>query len=85
MFDVNVELALAGLGLLAVTACDTAHPVMVIRGNGVTFRGAASNTFLHGGSFLATNGKATAQAPTTNLPISAPSAFLWCATPDCAA
>lgn len=46
---------LAGLSAL-VAACDVSYPVTVIGGDGITFRGAASNTFLEGGSFQATNG-----------------------------
>lgn len=48
-----LTLCLAGL-----SACDTAYPVTVIGENGTIFRGAATDTFLHGGSFQATNGKA---------------------------
>ncbi len=43
-----------GVGL---SACDVAYPVTVIGDNGMTFRGSATNTFLEGGSFHATNGK----------------------------
>ncbi len=43
---------------LALAACDVAYPVTVIGEDGVTFRGSATDTFLHGGSFHATNGKA---------------------------
>ena len=49
----------AATGLLVISACDTAYPVTVIGEDGTTFRGAATNTFLHGGSFQATNGNAT--------------------------
>lgn len=59
MFGFNAKLAIVGLGCLVISACDTAYPVTVIGEDGMTFRGAASNTFLHGGSFQATNGKAT--------------------------
>ena len=45
----------AALAVLA--ACDVAYPVTVIGDNGMTFRGSATNTFLEGGSFHATNGK----------------------------
>lgn len=48
-----LTLCLAGL-----SACDTAYPVTVIGENGTIFRGAATDTFLHGGSFQATNGTA---------------------------
>lgn len=48
----------AFLGLGALAACDTAYPVTVIGADGMTFRGSATNTFLYGGSFQATNGKA---------------------------
>lgn len=44
--------------LLGTAACDVAYPVTVIGDGGQTFRGTASNTFLEGGSFHATNGKA---------------------------
>lgn len=40
-----------------LTACDTAYPVTVIGDGGMMFRGSATNTFLEGGSFHATNGK----------------------------
>lgn len=52
------KFGLAVAGLLALSACDTAYPVTVIGENGMTFRGSATNTFLHGGSFHATNGNA---------------------------
>ena len=42
---------------LSLAACDVAYPVAVIGENGMIFRGTASNTFLEGGSFHATNGK----------------------------
>ena len=42
---------------LTLAACDVAYPVTVIGENGMTFRGSATNTFLEGGSFHATNGK----------------------------
>lgn len=48
--------ALAATGL-TLTACDVAYPVTVIGEQGMTFRGSATNTFLEGGSFHATNGK----------------------------
>ena len=44
-----------GIGL---AACDVAYPVAVIGENGMVFRGSATNTFLEGGQFHATNGKA---------------------------
>lgn len=44
---------------LVLSACDTAYPVAVIGENGMMFRGTATNTFLYGGSFHATNGRAT--------------------------
>ena len=47
---------LAGLSTLCVAACDVAYPVAVIGDNGMTFRGAATDTFLEGGRFQATNG-----------------------------
>lgn len=50
--------AACGLALLALGACDVAYPVTVIGENGMTFRGSATDTFLHGGSFQATNGSA---------------------------
>ena len=40
-----------------LSACDVAYPVAAIGENGMIFRGTASNTFLEGGSFHATNGK----------------------------
>ena len=49
-------IALLALGV-SLTACDVAYPVTVIGDGGVTFRGSATNTFLEGGSFHATNGK----------------------------
>ena len=52
-----VPFALAGA--LVLSACDTAYPVTVIGENGMMFRGSATNTFLYGGSFHATNGRAT--------------------------
>ncbi len=48
-----MALVLAGAGL---AACDAAYPVAVIGDNGAVFRGAATDTILHGGSFQATNG-----------------------------
>lgn len=45
-------------GALTLSACDTAYPVTVIGDGGMTFRGSATDTFLYGGSFQATNGKA---------------------------
>ena len=54
----KLTFACAALGLVTLSACDTAYPVTVIGDNGVTFRGSATNTFLHGGSFQATNGTA---------------------------
>ncbi|WP_299685233.1 hypothetical protein [uncultured Tateyamaria sp.] len=54
----SMRAALCGLGMLAVSACDLAYPVTVIGENGMTFRGSATDTFLHGGSFQATNGTA---------------------------
>lgn len=54
----TLKTMLAGLGFIALSACDTAYPVTVIGENGMTFRGSATNTFLYGGSFHATNGKA---------------------------
>ena len=50
-------LAAGCLASLALSACDVAYPVSVIGDNGMVFRGTASNTFLEGGSFHATNGK----------------------------
>lgn len=50
--------ALGGLCLLGLSACDVAYPVTVIGEDGMTFRGSATDTFLHGGSFQATNGTA---------------------------
>lgn len=55
MFPTFPRLA-AGFALLCVAACDVAYPVAVIGENGTTFRGAATDTFLQGGSFQATNG-----------------------------
>ncbi|MCV2894075.1 hypothetical protein [Lentibacter sp. XHP0401] len=49
-------ITLAAFGL-TLAACDVAYPVTVIGDNGMTFRGSATNTFLEGGSFHATNGK----------------------------
>lgn len=40
-----------------LSACDVAYPVTVVGQDGMTFRGSATNTFLEGGSFHATNGK----------------------------
>ncbi|WP_299139476.1 hypothetical protein [uncultured Tateyamaria sp.] len=54
----SLRAALCGLVLGGVAACDVAYPVSVIGDNGVTFRGSATDTFLHGGSFQATNGSA---------------------------
>lgn len=54
----SIKPAIFGAGLLAVSACDTAYPVTVIGEDGMTFRGSATDTFLHGGSFHATNGNA---------------------------
>ena len=51
-----VAAALGLGGLLA--ACDVAYPVTVIGGDGMTFRGSATNTFLEGGTFQASNGRA---------------------------
>ena len=50
---------LAGVATLFEAACVVAYPVAVIGDNGVTFRGAATDTFLEGGSFQATNGTVT--------------------------
>ena len=58
MTSFSIRAALAGLGLLALSACDVAYPVTVIGEGGMTFRGSATDTFLHGGSFQATNGTA---------------------------
>lgn len=55
---ISMRAALMGAGLLAISACDTAYPVTVIGEDGMTFRGSATNTFLYGGSFQATNGNA---------------------------
>ncbi|MFK7940358.1 MAG: hypothetical protein AB8B82_13345 [Roseovarius sp.] len=53
----KTSLATLGLlGLVAVAACDVAYPVTVIGDTGMTFRGSATDTFLNGGSFHATNG-----------------------------
>ncbi|WP_299366856.1 hypothetical protein [uncultured Tateyamaria sp.] len=54
----SLRAALCGLVLGGVAACDLAYPVTVIGENGMTFRGSATDTFLHGGSFHATNGTA---------------------------
>ncbi|WP_299298448.1 hypothetical protein [uncultured Tateyamaria sp.] len=54
----SLRAALCGLVLGGVAACDVAYPVSVIGDDGVTFRGSATDTFLHGGSFQATNGSA---------------------------
>lgn len=54
----SIQSAFFGAGLFALGACDTAYPVSVIGENGMVFRGAATNTFLYGGSFQATNGQA---------------------------
>ncbi len=51
------KLSLALAALAALGACDVAYPVTVIGEGGTTFRGSATNTFLEGGSFHATNGK----------------------------
>lgn len=59
MKNSSIRAAVVAAGLVAVGACDTAYPVTVIGQDGTTFRGAATNTFLHGGSFQATNGNAT--------------------------
>lgn len=48
--------ALALCGIAALAACDVSYPVTVLGPNGTAFRGYASNTFLRGGSFYATNG-----------------------------
>ena len=48
---------LAGAAALGLSACDVAYPVAVIGENGMVFRGSATDTFLEGGSFFATNGK----------------------------
>ena len=57
MFRSRTLSACVALGLTAaVTACDVAYPVTVVGGDGTTFRGSATNTFLEGGSFQATNG-----------------------------
>ena len=50
-------IGLFGLGV-GLAACDVAYPVAVIGENGMIFRGSATNTFLEGGQFYATNGKA---------------------------
>lgn len=50
--------ALCALVLGGLAACDVAYPVTVIGEGGMTFRGSATDTFLHGGSFQATNGAA---------------------------
>lgn len=54
----SLRAVLCGLGLLTITACDLAYPVTVIGEDGMTFRGSATDTFLEGGSFQATNGQA---------------------------
>jgi len=43
---------------VGISGCDVAYPVAVIGDNGMVFRGSATNTFLEGGAFHATNGKA---------------------------
>ena len=58
MFLFSLRTALCGLVLGGLAACDVAYPVTVIGDNGMTFRGSATDTFLHGGSFQATNGNA---------------------------
>ena len=58
MTHFKLRTALGGLCLLALGACDLAYPVTVIGADGTTFRGSATDTFLHGGSFQATNGSA---------------------------
>ncbi len=54
----QIRAALGCLCLLGLAACDVAYPVTVIGADGMTFRGSATDTFLHGGSFQATNGNA---------------------------
>ncbi|WP_299552440.1 hypothetical protein [uncultured Tateyamaria sp.] len=54
----SMRAAACGLVLAFLSACDVAYPVTVIGDNGMTFRGSATDTFLHGGSFQATNGTA---------------------------
>ena len=54
----SLRAALCGLVFAALSACDLAYPVTVIGDDGMTFRGSATDTFLHGGSFQATNGTA---------------------------
>ncbi len=47
-------LFMASAGL---AACDLAYPVAVVGEGGTVFRGYATDTFLEGGSFQASNGK----------------------------
>ena len=54
----SLRAALCGLVFAALSACDLAYPVTVIGEDGMMFRGSATDTFLHGGSFQATNGTA---------------------------
>lgn len=54
----TIRAAVCGLVFATLTACDVAYPVTVIGDQGMTFRGSATDTFLHGGSFHATNGNA---------------------------
>ncbi|WP_299047091.1 hypothetical protein [uncultured Tateyamaria sp.] len=54
----SLRTALCALVLGGLAACDLAYPVSVIGDDGMTFRGSATDTFLHGGSFQATNGSA---------------------------
>lgn len=52
---------LAVAAALSLAACDVAYPVAVVGENGAVFRGAATNTFLQGGQFHATNGDLVCQ------------------------
>jgi len=54
----SIRAAVCGLVFATLSACDVAYPVTVIGDQGMTFRGSATDTFLHGGSFQATNGSA---------------------------
>lgn len=58
MRRLSLRAAFCSLGLLGLAACDLAYPVTVIGEDGTTFRGSATDTFLEGGSFQATNGRA---------------------------
>lgn len=57
------------LALCAVAACVVTYPVAVVGPGNAVFRGQATDAFLNGGTFVASNGSITCRG--TYLPVSA--------------